>query len=201
MGWSIYRISSAGGCSAMRFVETALSGAYLLEPEPVDDARGFFARTFCQKEFAERDLVTEYVQCNISFNHKAGTVRGMHYQADPHPETKLVRCTQGAIFDVIVDLRPHSATYLEWVGSELNAGNRKMFYIPAGFAHGFQTLQENSEVFYQMSAFYQADCARGVRWDDKAIDVTWPLPITIISEKDQSFADIVTESSCKLCSA
>lgn len=175
----------------MRFVETGLAGAYIVEPEPIADERGLFARTFCQNEFADHNLLTTFVQCNVSFNHQKGTVRGMHYQVEPYPETKLVRCTQGAIFDVIVDMRSESDTYLQWVGIELNAEKRTMLYIPAGFAHGFQTLEANTEVFYQMSEFYHAECAGGVRWNDKAIKVEWPLPITMISEKDLNFVDVV----------
>lgn len=175
----------------MRFVETGLAGAYIVEPEPIADERGLFARTFCQNEFADHNLLTTFVQCNVSFNHQKGTVRGMHYQVEPYPETKLVRCTQGTIFDVIVDMRSESDTYLQWVGVELNAEKRTMLYIPAGFAHGFQTLEANTEVFYQMSEFYHAECAGGVRWNDKAIKVEWPLPITIISEKDLNFVDVV----------
>jgi len=177
----------------MKFTETKLKDAYIIEPEPIEDQRGFFARTFCQNEFAEHNLVTQFVQCNVSFNYLQATVRGMHFQAEPYPEIKLVRCIRGAIFDVIVDLRSDSETYLQWIGVELSAENYKMLYIPAGFAHGFQTLCNNSEVLYQMSEFYHSDCARGVRWNDEAINVKWPQPITVISDKDQAFADIIVE--------
>lgn len=179
----------------MRFIETELGDAYIIEPSLIEDERGFFARTFCQNEFAKQGLVTKFVQSNISFNHQRGTVRGMHYQSEPYPETKLVRCTQGSIFDIIVDLRPKSCTYLQWTGIELSAKNRKALYVPAGFAHGFQTLEEDSEILYQMSEFYRADCADGVCWNDEAIGIVWPNPITMISEKDQKFASMRIEKT------
>ena len=136
----------------MKFIETELKGAFLINPEPLEDERGFFARTWCRKEFEQHGLNPDWVQCNISYNKRKGTLRGMHYQIAPYAEAKLVRCTMGAIYDVIIDLRPDSKTYRQWISAELSAENRKMIYIPQGFAHGFQTLVDNTEVFYQMSA-------------------------------------------------
>ena len=175
----------------MKIEPLPLSGAYTVDVDPRSDERGFFARTFCVNEFAALGMSPRVVQCNISFNQKAGTVRGMHYQIEPHPEVKLVRCTQGAILDVIVDLRPDSATFKQHVGVELTAKNRRALYIPAGFAHGFQTLADETEVFYQMSDFYAPDCARGVRWDDPALNIRWPRPISCISDKDLTYPDFV----------
>lgn len=171
----------------MIFTETELKGAYIIEPEPVADERGFFARTFCAKDFAKRGLSAGMAQCSTSFNNRRGTLRGLHFQAAPHAEEKLVRVTMGAIFDVIVDLRDGSPTYGRWIGQELSAENRRMFYIPKGFAHGFQTLQDKSEVFYQISTFYQPASARGVRWNDPAIGIDWPdAANAIISERDRA---------------
>lgn len=171
----------------MIFEETGLAGAFVIEPERREDERGFFARTWCRDEFAAHGLNPALVQCNISFNKKRGTLRGMHYQAAPHEEAKLVRCTQGAIYDVILDLRRESATFGRWVGVELTAENRRMLYVPEGFAHGFQTLEDDSEVFYQMSAFYHAESALGARWDDPAFAIAWPLPDPILSDRDRAF--------------
>lgn len=171
----------------MIFKETKLRGAYIIEIEPIEDERGFFARSWCKNEFEKYGLNSNLVQCNISFNKKRGTLRGMHYQVSPYEEEKLVRCTRGAIYDVIIDLRPKSETYKQWVSVDITNENRKMLYIPKGFAHGFQTLEDNTEVFYQMSEFYHCECARGVRWDDKEIGVKWALEEKIISEKDKSY--------------
>ena len=172
----------------MKFTETKLKGAYIIEPELIRDERGFFARSWCQKEFTERGLNPNLVQCNISFNLKKGTLRGMHYQAKPHEEAKLIRCTMGAIYDVILDIRPESPTFKQWVAVELTAENRKMLYIPEGMAHGFQTLVDNTEVFYQMSEFYHSDSATGVRWDDPIFRIIWSeTSPMIISEKDKSY--------------
>ena len=171
----------------MKFTETKLKGAYIIEPELIKDERGFFARSWCQKEFIEQGLNPNLVQCNISFNLKKGTLRGMHYQTKPYEEAKLVRCTTGAIHDVIIDLRPESSTFKQWVAVELTAENRKMLYIPEGIAHGFQTLVDNTEVFYQMSEFYHPDLARGIRWNDPELSLEWPLKEFIISEKDTSY--------------
>jgi dTDP-4-dehydrorhamnose 3,5-epimerase len=171
----------------VKFTETKLSGAYLIELEPITDERGFFARTWCQQEFEAYGLNPNLVQCNISFNKKKGTLRGMHYQVAPHEEAKLVRCTRGAIYDVITDLRPESSTFKQWIAVELTADNLQMLYIPEKFAHGFQTLEDNTEVFYQMSEFYHPECARGIRWDDSAFKLKWALETMIISMKDKSY--------------
>jgi len=171
----------------MRFTETRLKGAFIIEPERLEDERGFFARTFCQKEFEAHGLKSKIVQCNISYNKHKGTLRGMHYQVAPMAESKLVSCTRGAIYDVIIDLRPESPTYCQWLAEELNAENRKMIYIPEGFAHGFQTLEDESEVFYQMFEFFSPEHARGVRWDDPVFGIEWLLNTRIISEKDKNY--------------
>ena len=173
----------------MRFIPTALAGAFLVELEPLNDERGFFARSWCCREFAEQGLNAELVQCNISYNRTKGTLRGMHYQAHPHEEVKLIRCTSGAIYDVLIDLRPRSSTYRSWIAYELSAGDRRMLYVPAGLAHGFQTLEDHSEVFYQMSAFYDPPSARGVRWNDPVFAIDWPFAAPVISEKDASYPD------------
>jgi dTDP-4-dehydrorhamnose 3,5-epimerase len=173
----------------MIFKEITLKGAFMIEPERRHDERGFFARTWCQREFAAKGLPPAWVQCNISFSRQRGTLRGMHYQAAPYEEAKLVRCTMGAIYDVIIDLRHESPTFRQWLALELTADNRRMLFIPQGFAHGFQTLADDSEVFYQMSQFYAPEYARGVRWDDPAFRVSWPAEKRIISERDRSFPD------------
>ena len=172
----------------MKFTETRLKGAYIIEIEPIEDERGFFARSWCKQEFESHGLNPEIVQSSISFNKKRGTLRGMHYQAGPHEEAKTVRCTMGAIFDVIIDLRADSFTFKQWVAAELTAGNRKMLYVPEGFAHGFLTLTDDTEVLYQMSTFYEPASARGLRWDDPAIGITWPLAVSAISARDQQYA-------------
>ena len=168
----------------MRFTPTKLAGAYIIEPQPHADSRGLFARTFCANEFRAQGLVDVFVQCNTSWNVSKGTLRGLHFQLSPSSEVKLVRCTAGALWDVIVDLRPESATYLQYVAVELTAGNRLALYIPEMFAHGFQTLEEGTEVFYQMSQFYAPKLARGIRYDDPKIRIKWPLPVTSISDLD-----------------
>ena len=173
----------------MIFHQLDIGGAYLIEPERVEDARGFFARTYCRNELEERNLDPTVVQCNISVNHKRGTVRGMHYQAAPHEEIKLVRCTQGAIFDVILDLRPDSPTFKQHYGVELSKDNRLSLYIPGGVAHGFQSLSDDAEIFYQMSEFYYPEAARGFRWNDPAFDISWPLDVTVISDRDRTYPD------------
>jgi dTDP-4-dehydrorhamnose 3,5-epimerase len=174
----------------LKFTETQLKGAYIIEPELLTDERGFFARSWCQKEFTERGLNPNLVQCNISFNLKKGTLRGMHYQAKPHEEAKLVRCTMGAIYDVIVDIRPESPTFKQWVAVKLTAENRKMLYIPEDMAHGFQTLVDNTEVFYQMSEFYHSESSTGLRWDNPVFEIEWPIEVKIISDKDSSYKDL-----------
>ncbi|MCX6030219.1 MAG: dTDP-4-dehydrorhamnose 3,5-epimerase [Chloroflexi bacterium] len=173
----------------MIFTETRLPGAFIIEPELRADERGFFARTWCQREFAAHGLNLRLVQCNLSGNTLAGTVRGLHYQAAPYEEAKIVSCNHGAICDVIVDLRPASPTSKKWLAVELTEQNRRMLYIPEGFAHGFQTLKDHSEVFYQMSEFYIPAAARGARWNDPAFGIRWPLPVTIISPRDRSYPD------------
>lgn len=173
----------------MRFLETTLAGAYVVEPEPVEDERGFFARNFCRDEFASRGLRPEVAQTSTSYNRLRGTLRGMHYQTDPFPEAKLVRCVAGAIYDVILDLRPESQTFGRWFGVELSASNRLALYVPEHFAHGFQTLEDHAEVFYQISEFHHPECARGVRWNDPAFRVEWPLEVACISARDRDYPD------------
>lgn len=176
----------------MKFTETKLKGAYVIEVDRIEDYRGFFGRSWCQKEFAEHGLNPNLVQCNISFNLKKGTLRGMHYQAKPHEEAKLVRCVKGGIYDVIIDLRPDSPTFKDWFSVELNSENRQMIYIPEGMAHGCQTLVDNTEVFYQMSEFFCSESARGVRWDDSIFGIDWPeISQRVISEKDRSYSDFL----------
>ena len=174
----------------MKFTETKLKGAYVIEVEPIADERGFFARSWCQKEFAEHGLNPNLVQCNISFNLKKGTLRGMHYQAKPYQEAKLIRCTRGAIYQVVIDIRPDSVTFKQWVAVELTAENRKMLYVPKGMASGFQTLMDNTEVFYQMAEFYYPESAKVVRWDNPAFEIEWPIEMKIISDKDNSDQDL-----------
>ena len=175
----------------MKFIETRLKGAFIIEPEKLEDERGFFARTFCEEEFSKHRLDSKIVQCNISFNWKKNTIRGMHYQVAPYEEAKLVRCIKGAIYDVIIDLRPQSFTFKQWIAMELTAKNRIMLYVPEGFAHGFQTLDDNTEVFYQMSEFYHPECARGVRWNDRTFKIEWPFADPILSSKDRLYKDYV----------
>lgn len=171
----------------MIFTEIKLKGAYIIDIEPIEDERGFFARSWCRNEFEKHGLNPDLVQCNISFNKKKGTLRGMHYQIAPHEESKLVRCTRGSLFDVIIDLRKNSETYKEWFGVELSVENSRMIYIPGGFAHGFQTLEDNTEIFYQMSEYYYPECAEGLRCDDLAFGIDWPITDKIISERDMAF--------------
>ena len=171
----------------MKFAPTPLEGAFVVDLDRLEDERGFFARTFCEDEFRRAGLVPVVSQCSVSFNKRRGTLRGMHYQAAPHEETKLVRCTQGAIWDVIVDLRPGSATRCRWHGVELSAENRRALYIPAGFAHGFQVLREDSEVLYMMDVPYHGPSARGVRWDDPAFGIAWPLADPFMSDRDRAY--------------
>lgn len=173
----------------MLFQPTKLAGAYLINLQKQEDERGFFARSWCMREFVEQGLDSNLAQCNVSFNARKGTLRGMHYQAAPCAETKLVRCTSGALYDVIIDLRPASPTYLQWTGVTLSAENHLMLYVPKGFAHGFQTLADNTEVFYQMSDFYAPAYARGLRWNDPLFQIEWPLAVTVISAKDEQYAD------------
>ena len=173
----------------MKFSPTALAGLVVIDAQAIDDERGYFGRTFCADEFAANGLPTDFPQCNVSFNRARGTLRGMHWQADPAPEGKLVRCVRGAILDVAIDLRPDSGTYKRWLGVELSQANLRALYIPPGFAHGFQTLEDDTEVFYQMTARFRPDLARGVRWDDPAFGVIWPIADPILSARDAAFAD------------
>jgi dTDP-4-dehydrorhamnose 3,5-epimerase len=173
----------------MIFEPTSLAGAFIVHPELHRDERGFFARTWCQEEFAARGLNARLVQCSLSFTERRGTVRGLHYQDAPHRETKLVCCVRGAIHDVIVDLRPHSPTFRRHCAVDLRGGSHRMLYVPEGVAHGFQTLEDDTEVSYQMSEFHRPDAARGVRWDDPAFAIPWPEPVRLVSDRDRSYPD------------
>lgn len=173
----------------MIFTETELKGAYIIDLERREDERGFFARTWCQNEFEAHGLVARIVQANTSYNKLKGTLRGMHYQRAPYAETKLVRAVRGAIVDVIVDLRTDSPTYKRWISVELTADNRRALFVPEGFAHGFQTLEDNTDVSYQVSAFYTPGAEGGARYNDPAFDIQWPLPINVISDKDATWPD------------
>lgn len=168
----------------MQFEPTDLEGAWLIRPDRIEDERGFFARAWCEQEFQMQGLNSRLLQCNISHNHVAGTLRGLHWQAEPHREVKLVRCTSGAIFDVIVDVRPDSSTFARWQGFELTKTNRHMLYIPEGFAHGFITLTDDSEIFYQMSELYVASESRGMHWADDSLQIEWPRSVQVISDRD-----------------
>ena len=173
----------------MIFQPTGLAGAYVIAIERLSDGRGFFARSFCAREFEDHGLNPSMAQCNISYNRHAGTLRGMHFQASPFEEAKLVRCTRGAIHDVIIDLRPGSPTFMRHVGVLLTPEERNMLYVPEGFAHGFLTLEDHTEVFYQMSEFYVPGAARGFRWDDPAFAIDWPASVSVISERDAAYPD------------
>jgi dTDP-4-dehydrorhamnose 3,5-epimerase len=175
----------------MTLSETTLKGVFVIELEKLQDERGFFARTWCRNELNQKGLNSDVVQCSISFNQKKGTLRGMHYQTAPHEEVKLVRCTAGAIYDVVIDLRESSPTFMEWTAVELSAENHRTLYIPENCAHGFQTLVDNTEILYQMSEFYAPECARGVRWDDPAFGIQWPAAGRTISTRDATYPDFV----------
>jgi len=177
----------------MIFTETKLKGLFIIDVEAISDERGFFARTFCQKEFAQRGLISEFVQCSISHNKAKGTLRGMHYQARPHEEVKIVSCIRGAIFDVSIDLRPDSYSYKQWVGVELTAENNRSLYIPEGCAHGFLTLRDDAEVYYQISTFFHPNSAKGLKWDDPAFGIEWLETPIVVSEKDDSFEPFESE--------
>jgi dTDP-4-dehydrorhamnose 3,5-epimerase len=179
----------------VKFSPTRLAGLSLIEPEPIEDARGFFARSYCRRELEKAGLDPTIAQCNISFNRCRGTLRGMHWAARPHGEAKLVRCTAGAIFDVALDIRRNSPTFLQWEAFELSADNRRALYIPVGFAHGFQSLTNESEVMYQMSTFYVPDAARGARWNDPRFAIAWPVADPVLSPKDADFPDFRDEES------
>ncbi|MCL4179688.1 MAG: dTDP-4-dehydrorhamnose 3,5-epimerase [Verrucomicrobia bacterium] len=173
----------------MRFTETAVTGVWLVELDLVSDDRGWFARTWCAREFEQRGLNSRLVQCNASFNARRGTLRGMHWQIPPHAETKLVRCVRGRIYDVVMDIRRDSPTYCQWCAFELAEGSGQLLYIPEGVAHGFLSLTDETEVLYQMSEVYAPDLARGIRWDDPAFGIAWPLLNPILSERDRSYPD------------
>ena len=173
----------------MKFHETELPGVFRICLERLPDERGFFARTWCQSEFEAHHLDARLVQCSVSFNVRKGTLRGIHYQIQPRAETKIVRCTKGAVYDVVVDLRRESPTFKKWIAVILSADNRDMVYVPAGCGHGFLTLEDQSEVFYQMSEFYDAESARGVRWDDSAFRIIWPEKVEVISDRDRTYAN------------
>jgi dTDP-4-dehydrorhamnose 3,5-epimerase len=171
------------------FTPTDLNGAFIVEAEPRSDDRGFYTRTWCAREFSAHGLNVSLAQSGLSYNRKRGTIRGMHMQAAPHAQTRLVRCARGAIYDVIIDLRPDSPTYCRWLAVELRGSSRAMLYVPEGFAHGFQTLEDDTEVAYHMSGFYEPTAERGVRWNDPRFAITWPLPDAITSDKDRRYRD------------
>lgn len=173
----------------MTFQETKLPGVFEIDLELKCDERGFFARSWCQQEFEKQGLNSSLAQCSVSFNVKKGTLRGMHFQAAPSPETKVVRCTMGAIYDVVVDLRPESPTFKQWIGVELTPQNRHMVYVPEGCAHGFMTLQDASEIFYQISEFFAPELSRGVRFNDPTFGIVWPEKVQVISERDRTYPD------------
>ena len=176
----------------MIFAETKLKGSFVVEPERFEDERGFFAQTFSQGEFAARGMSPRVAECNLSYNRTRGTFRGMHFQLAPRAQAKLVRCTAGAIYDVAIDLRPDSPTFREWVGVELSAQNRLMFYVPEGFAHGYLTLEDDTEIFYQVSDTFAPELSGGVRWDDPAFGVELPIAVEVINERDASYADFTS---------
>ncbi len=171
----------------MTYNDTKLSGVFEIRLDPKPDERGFFARTWCQREFEEQGLNPKLAQCSVSFNSRKGTLRGIHYQAAPSPEAKLVRCTRGSIYDVAVDLRPESPTFKDWIGVVLTGMDRNMLYVPEGCGHGFLTLEDETEVLYQMSEFYYPELARGVRWDDPTFEIVWPGEVEVISERDRTY--------------
>lgn len=181
----------------MIFRETTLVGALMVEAEKVEDERGYFARTFCHEEFAKRGLQATVAEVASSFNRRRGTLRGMHYQEDPFAQAKLVRCTRGSVYDVIIDLRPDSDTYRSWFAADLSAGSLRALYIPPGFAHGFQTLEDDTEVLYHLSVPRNAASERGVRWDDPALTIKWPLPVSCLSVRDGSYPSLGARSSAK----
>jgi len=173
----------------MKFLQTSIPGVFEIQTQPVTDERGFFARTWCREEFQSHGLSAELAQCSLSYNAKKGTLRGLHFQAAPYREAKLVRCTQGAIFDVALDLRADSPAFKRWTAATLSAADRNMFYIPEGCAHGFLTLEDSTEVFYQISQVYDAGSARGVRWNDPAFGIEWPAGVEVISQRDRGYPD------------
>ncbi len=181
----------------MKFTPTPLEGAYIVDIEPFPDARGFFARSVVEQDLKAMGLNTHLLECGVSFNHARGTLRGMHFQLPPYAEVKLIRCTRGAIYDVMVDLRKDSPTYLQWFGVELTADNHRMVYIPEGMAHGYQTLEDKTEVLYQISTVYAPDYSRGYRYDDAAFGIQWPLPASVLSKKDSEWQNF-HENPCTI---
>lgn len=179
----------------MNFTETKLEGSHIIEPKRYKDERGFFSEMYRQDIFNSKNLANALFQWNISFTEKKGTIRGMHFQVAPHAQEKLVRCTKGAIYDVIIDIRPESKTYCQWISVELNSDNRKMLYIPAGFAHGFQTLVDGTEVSYLLYELYHPESEGGVRWNDPVFNIEWPLDVTVISDRDRDYADYQTKAN------
>lgn len=173
----------------MIFNETRLKGAFLIDIKKIEDDRGFFGRAWCQREFEEAGINPDIFQINTSLTHKKGTIRGMHYQIDPHQEGKLIRCTRGRIFDVMIDLRPESPTFMQWLGHELSEDNYRMVYVPEHFAHGFVTLVDHCEVYYPVTEFYTPGSERGIRYDDPAFNIEWPVEIEVVSEKDLNHPD------------
>lgn len=173
----------------MRFTATPIDGVFVIDLQPVEDHRGFFARTFCEETFRERGLEHHFAQASVAFSARRGTLRGMHYQRDPHGEAKLVRCTRGSVYDAVIDLRPHSPTFRHSFGVELTADNRRMLYVPRGLAHGYLTLEDETEISYQMSTPYHPEAAAGVRWNDPAFGVRWPIGVTVIAERDATYPD------------
>ena len=176
----------------MIFNKTGIPGVFVIELDLNPDARGFFARTWCENEFRDHGLAPRIAQCSISFNERKGTLRGVHYQAPPWQEAKVVRCTEGSLYDVALDLRPDSPTYRQWFATELSAANRRALYIPEGCAHGFLTLEDETEALYEISEFYHPEAGRGVRWNDPAFAIVWPLEVKVISERDRSYPDYVS---------
>ncbi|MDA8389056.1 MAG: dTDP-4-dehydrorhamnose 3,5-epimerase [Nitrospiraceae bacterium] len=174
-------------------MKTKLDDVFIIEPDTLADERGFCARSWCRREFELLGINKKHVQSNISFNKKRGTLKGLHYQEDPYSEAKLIRCTMGAVYDVIIDLRPDSPTYLQWMSAELTQKSNRLVYMPEGFAHGFMTLRDNTEVFYQTTQFYMPEFSRGIRWNDPLFDMRWPLPVSAISEKDGQYPDFIPE--------
>ena len=193
MGRSIRGADSGSHDLSVIFKPTALPGAFIVDIERREDERGFFARTWCRREFARMGLNTELSQCNISYNRHRGTLRGMHWQAEPHAEAKLVRCSRGTIWDVVIDLRPASATYMSHFGVELDAASGRALYVPEGLAHGFVTLEDDCEVSYQMSEFYEPSATRGLRWNDRSFGISWPIENPILHPRDASYPDFVVE--------
>ncbi len=183
----------------MIFTPTKLQGAYILEVKKIEDERGFFGRSWCKRELEEHGLNANVVQANVSYNKVKGTLRGMHFQKAPHQETKLVRCTRGAIYDVIIDLRPDSPTYKQWIGVELTESNYRMLFVPEDFAHGFITLEDNTEVTYQVTQYYTPGAEGGIRWNDPAFQIAWPIEPVVVSGKDQAHPDF-TETLRKVVS-